>query len=267
MTEAGAGMAQPGHNGVDPQRPGDSRGLPWLVAAVAGLCLVGLLLLPHACQVREPEGWERSASKLRYIAVALERYHDQFGRLPPAAVCDEEGTPLYSWRVVLLPFLEEEIVYRRFHLDEPWDGSHNKELLEKTPRCYAAGGGDPAGLTRYQALVGPDAAFAAGEGRRMPDDFPDGLADTLLVAEAAEPVPWTKPVDLPHDAHGPLPRLGGACTKPVRWLGIETGRVPGFCAVFADGKARFVPASVGERTLRGFITRNGGEKLNWSELK
>ena len=166
-----------------------------------------------------------ACDQLRQIALAMHTYHGDHGRLPPAVVRDDkDGRPLYSWRVLLLPYLEQNALQGRFKLDEPWDGPHNKPLAETTPKCYLLPlGQDAPGLTRYQVLVGPDTAFER-DGLSA-SDFPDGLANTLLVVEAGQPVPWSKPVDVAYDPLKPLPPLGGIFTKPVYgFLGREVGR-------------------------------------------
>jgi hypothetical protein len=238
-----------------------------------GLGILGfsfcLLLLPCTQKVRNGAGYVHSQENLKNVGLALHDYDEHFGRLPAAVVRDKGGRPLYSWRVVLLPFLEEERLYKQFKLDEPWDSPHNKKLLEKTPKCYLPyiGGNDQPGLTRYQVLVGPGTAFGREGLTLTKDDFPDGLAETILVVEGGEPVPWTKPVDLTYDPDGPLPELGGVWTKPVHFLCYEVKRKPGFNACFADGSARFINSGAEENDLRGLITRNGGEPVKWSRLE
>jgi hypothetical protein len=104
----------------------------WLLYGVAALFVaVCGLLLPCTEKIRDSEGWVRSAVRLKGIGLALHTYHDLNGRLPPAVVTDKDGRPLYSWRVLLLPYLEEETLYKQFHLDEAWDGPNNKALLER----------------------------------------------------------------------------------------------------------------------------------------
>jgi hypothetical protein len=214
--------------------------------------------------VRDGEGWAESAASLKQIGQALLSYHEANGKLPPTVARDQDGRPLYSWRVLLLPYLEEGPLYNRFKLDEPWDGPHNKALLEKTPRCYQRmlGGDDAPGLTRYQVFVGPGTAFEQ-DGLTW-DDFPDGPANTILVVEAGQPVPWTKPADLPYDPEKALPPLGSVYAKPYHFLCYEVGRTPGFNACFADGATRFLSGKTDEKVVRSLITRNGGEKVDAS---
>src|SRR5207248_7805224 len=118
-----------------------------------------------------------------------------------------------GWRVLLLPYVEEQDLYKQFKLDEPWDSPHNLKLLEKMPSSYAPPprkrGMMPPYHTVVHVFVGKGAAFEGGQGLRLKEDFPDGLANTLLVVEAGKPVPWTKPENLTYDPDGPLPDLRG----------------------------------------------------------
>jgi hypothetical protein len=113
-------------------------------------------------------------------------------------------------------------------------------------------------------LVGPGTAFERPRLRLQ--DFPDGPANTILVAEAVVAVPWSKPADLAYDPKGPLPPLGGAFSQPVHFLCYEVSSRPGFNAVFADGKVRFIRGDTDDRTVRALITRNGGEKVDLATL-
>jgi len=239
----------------------------WLFVVVAGfLCL--FLFWPCIVQIRDGEGWVRTTASVIQIGDALRYYHKVHGQLPPAVVRDKEGQPLYSWRVLLLPYLDgNTTLEKQFRLDEPWDSPHNKPLSLMTPRCYLPvfHGGNNDGLTRYQVLVGPGTAFER-PGLTW-NDFPDGLGSTILVVEAGEPVPWSKPDDLNYDPAGPLPPLGSGYTKPVHFLCREVARRPGFAVCLGDGKSVFVRNSTDERTLRALITRNGGEPVDVAGLK
>jgi hypothetical protein len=185
--------------------------------------------------------------------MALLCYQDEHGRLPPAVVYGEDGTPLYSWRVLVLPYLDQGELYREFHLDEPWDSPHNLALLPRMPSSYAPPSGKawkvPPHHTVCHVFVGKGAAFEGREGLCLSADFPDGTSRTLLLVEAGEPVPWTRPEDLPYDPDGPLPDLRGLFHD-------------GFRACMADDSLRFIRKGTSEATLRGLITRNGGEETD-----
>jgi hypothetical protein len=117
------------------------------------------------------------------------------------------GRPLLSWRVSILPFIEQEDLFKQFHLNEPWDSEHNKRLMEKMPKIYEVPGRPaPKGETFYQVFTGKDALFEGGKKSRIAS-IPDGTSNTIMIAEAGEAVPWTKPADMPFTADGPLPKL------------------------------------------------------------
>jgi hypothetical protein len=92
--------------------------------------------------------------------------------------------------------------------------------------------------TFYRAFTWPGTAFDAGPASRA------RLARKILVVEAGESVPWTKPEELHYDPDKPLPPLGGLFPD-------------GFNAVFGDGTVRFIPKGTDEKALRGMITGTG----------
>jgi len=188
---------------------------------------------------------------LKNLGLAMHNYHDTHHQFPPAAVCGPDGKPLLSWRVLLLPFIEQEGLYKQFHLDEPWDSPHNLQLLPQMPSLYGPYKAKPpeGGMTYFRVFVGPGAAFEGTTGLTFAD-FKDGTSNTFLIVEAWDPVPWTKPEDLTYDPNAPLPRLGGI---------VKDGR---FRAAFADGSVQDIPQGVREDTIRAFITRNGNERIN-----
>jgi hypothetical protein len=180
----------------------------------------------------------------------MHNYHDTHGRFPPAVVYGKNGKPLLSWRVLILPHIEENDLYKQFHLDEPWDSPHNLPLLEKMPSAYEPPPGKKNRLPPYHTVchvfVGKGAAFEGREGLKFAD-FPDGTANTLLIVEAGPPVPWSKPKDLSFDPHGPLPDV------PCIFK-------DGFRACMADASRHWLRKDTSEKTLRALITRNGHDK-------
>lgn len=231
------------------------------LAFVLGSCAV---LLPCIQKVSDNPAWLGSALRLQEVGLALLSYHQAYGKLPPAVVYDKNGRPLYSWRVLVLPYLEMKHIHDKFRMDEAWDSEHNKSFLDA---CWRSryGGFDPPGMTRYQVLVGPGTAFER-PGLTF-KDFPDGLENTILVVEASEPVPWSKPADLVYDPKGPLPGMKCEFSVPVKFLCHELGRKSGFNAVFADGHRRFIFSSTDEKIVRALITRDGGEGLTPADLR
>jgi hypothetical protein len=215
----------------------------------ADLSLLGKTAVEAVEQIHGAAARAQSQNNLRQIAIAMHNYHDQNGHLPAQAVYGPDGKPLLSWRVLILPYIEQDKLYKEFHLDEPWDSEHNKKLLAKMPKTYAMPGSVPGTTdTYYLGFHGKGAFFDGKKGLRLPADFPDGTSNTIMIVEAAKGVPWSKPEDLPYDATKPLPKLGGHFPG-------------GFGASLVDGSARFISASISETTLRNAITRDDGQVL------
>jgi hypothetical protein len=191
----------------------------------------------------------QSTNNLKQIAIALHNYHDVNGRFPPQALYSPDGKPLLSWRVLILPYLAKDDLYKKFNLDEPWDSEHNKKLLAKMPRTYAMPGEEKKEQTEtyYQGFAGKGAFFDGKQGTRLAG-ITDGTSNTLMVVEAAKGVPWSKPEDLPFDPEKPLPKLGG-----------QFG--PRFNAAFCEGSVRSLARDLNDETLKALITVSGGEVL------
>ena len=189
------------------------------------------------------------ADQLKQIALALHNYHDTYRTFPAAAITDKNGKPLLSWRVAILPFIEEDNLYKEFKLNEPWDSKHNKALLKKMPKIYLPEGHKTKVpySTFYRGFVGNGAFFNATQGTRIAD-ITDGTSNTFMVVEAGEAVPWTKPDDLPYDPKKKLPKLGGLCKD-------------GFHALFADGAVYYLKKKIDAAVLHLYITRNDGQPV------
>jgi hypothetical protein len=199
-------------------------------------------------KVRESAARAQCASNLKQLAIALVGYADDHAsRFPGAAICDPGGKPLLSWRVAVLPYLEQGELYKEFHLDEPWDGPHNLPLVERMPKVYAhpwASRKTAPGHTYYRVFVSPPAArpraaFLNGVPTWI-GLFSDVPSPPILIAEAADAVPWTKPDELAYDPNEPLPKLGG------HFSGV-------FVAVRTNGFVMFIPSATPEADLRGLI--------------
>ncbi len=196
---------------------------------------------------------ERVMNRLKQMALAMHQYLDTNKTFPPAAIYSKDGKPLLSWRVAILPYIEQQDLYKEFKLDEPWDSPHNKKLLAKMPKMYASiKAGAKAGTTPYRVFAGKGAIFDGKEGSRI-QDITDGTSNTVLIVEAADAVPWTKPDELPLAAGKPLSKLGGQVKG-------------GFCMATADGAAHFIRTPINEEAMRAVITRGGGEVVNFDDL-
>jgi hypothetical protein len=194
------------------------------------------------------------SNQMRQIALAMHNYHDAWGYFPPASICDENRKPLLSWRVALLPFLDEGDLYDQFHFDEPWDSPHNRKLVEGIPPHYRSADAPP-GSTRFQLPTGRRAPFQTqptplGVEKFRLDYVADGTGKTIMVVEAgaARAVPWTKPDDVEFDEADPFEALGT--------IGEE-----GFRAALFDGRVLTIPRSISQDDLRRLIDPSDGERL------
>jgi hypothetical protein len=135
---------------------------------------------------RESDRRVQCANNLRRIGLVMQSYHDIYGSFPPPYVTDAQGKPLYSWRVLILPWMEERDLYDQWRLDEPWDSPHNRSLPAPSGfSCPTAGRNRPPGSTPYTdylAVVGPGMAWEEGKCLTF-DDFTDLASNTVMVVE------------------------------------------------------------------------------------
>ena len=198
----------------------------------------------------------RSVNNLKQIGLAMHNFHASNKSLPPTASYANDGGPLLSWRVHLLPYLDNDRLYKRFKLDEPWDSAHNKALLKEMPEVFKSPRAETEpGMTIYQVPFGPGLPFEGQAGKPIAE-FRDGTTQTILAVEAAEAVPWTKPADWSPDVSenaNPVPGLFAA-PDGTALVGMADGSVHTYRA--ADLK----PA-----TLRKLLTVQGGEVIDSDE--
>jgi hypothetical protein len=213
------------------------------------LAAAGRLLPPALRKRRETARRIENSANLHKIGIAMQNYHDTYGHFPPQATYDKNGKPMLSWRVMILPFIEQQELYSRFHLDEPWDSEHNKTLLARMPKVYSSPQEEQTvkdHTTHYQGFVGKGTIFEGKKGVLWETiGAGDGTSNTIMIVEASKAVPWSKPEDIPYDGANPLPKLGlpGAS---------------GFAAVFCDGSVHFLAHTIKPRILRCLITYNDG---------
>jgi len=191
------------------------------------------------------EQLHESKTKLQGIALAFHNYNDTHGFLPTNQLAKDKKA-LLSWRVQILPYIEELALYQQFKLDEPWDSDHNKKLIEKMPKIYApVRVKAESGMTFYQAFGGSKGSLIPGA--RLVASIPDGTSNTLMAAEAAKPVIWTKPADMVFDGKD-VPALGG----------LFDGK---FHAAMWDGSVRRFRKGVDANVLKLLIDPSDGTVL------
>ena len=207
-------------------------------------------------------------NNMKQLGLAFHTYHDSHREFPPAYTVDADGEPLHSWRVLILPYIEQSALYNAIRLDEPWDSEWNQQFHDQMPDLYRCGaylpkdvdGSDVTALkslTPYCLVTGDKTYTLPPEKMRL-YDITDGTSNTVLVTERRRPVCWMAPVDLPQEK---------AFEGPEADDGIGAPHPGGFNATFGDGSSHFIPASVSLENLRAILTKAGGESIGWSNYQ
>jgi type II secretory pathway pseudopilin PulG len=230
-----------------------------LVELLVSIVVIGVLialLLPAVESARPAARRSQCMNNLKQISYALHNYHDRYGCFPPAYVADKDGRPMHSWRVLILPFMEQKGLYDQYRFDEPWDGPNNRKLAAtviQAYRCPSDESGSPTD-TNYVAVIGPETAWPGTRCIQM-GDIGDGLSNTLLLAEVHKSgIHWMEPRDLHvlQMAPGINPKAG---------QGISSAHPGGAQVALADGSTWFLSESIAPATLRKLLTIRGGESL------
>jgi hypothetical protein len=191
-----------------------------------------------------------SMNQLKQIAISFQNFHAGYRKFPASASMTREGSvgteasqlQPFSWRVAILPFIDENELFEQYRFDEPWDSEANLKLLSRIPKLYrrlGASASQRVGHTNYQGFADGTGAIGIEDGFRM-QDMLDGTSDTLLIMETESSVPWTKPQDLrelPEFADGAVLRYA-----------------------LVDGSVRTMDPIDIEK-LKALITRDGGERV------
>lgn len=236
-------------------------------AVVVSLVFYVLLTIvaPGCVDGREAARRSQCCNNLKQITLALHNYYDRYGSFPPAYVADEDGQPMHSWRVLILPFVEREDLYRQYRFDEPWNGPNNSRLASARISTYYCPEQDDArasGCTSYLALVGPEAAWPGATASRM-EDIRDGMSDTLLVVEVAHSgIHWMEPRDLEVSSMAlSVNPTSGAGISSLHCTSDWRPKRLGANAAFADGHVRFLPTGAREKTIRALVTAASGDAV------
>lgn len=193
---------------------------------------------------------ERAAfgNNMKYVMLALHNYHDAHGHFPPAIVSDKESGVARSWRVEILPYIEQVNLYNEYRKNEPWDSEANKKVLAKMPPIYRHSSQPKDSVfTSIFAAYGAGTMFEKKSGVAISlRDVTDGTSNTIAIVEAKRDIPWTKPEEIEFDVTAAkLPELGFV---PEGWQ-----------AGFGDGSVRFIARSIDPSLFYKLMTRAGGE--------
>lgn len=250
----------------------------WIKIVAVGLLLMALpAWWMRGAVTQSLEASHRSSCNchLKQIGLAMHNYHDSYGSLPPAFVLGPDGRKWHSWRVLILPYLDQQALYDEYRFDEPWDGPNNRKLLAKMPQIFACpsrpreaksaallaigvlacnDGPGPSvknGFTSYAAVLGQDCVFRGVQSVNV-KEINDGTSNTLLIGECTHTkIPWTKPEDIDIAIHPTLGDPGG----------FSGPHGDGVMFLIADGTVKFLSTLLPQATVDALFTRNGGESI------
>ncbi len=234
--------------------------LPIVFLVVLAFVGVGVALLwPAINASRDAARQVECRGNLQKIGTALEAYHTEHGCYPPAYLADEDGTPMHSWRVLILPYLgdDEKKLYSQYDFDEPWDSQDNQFLQYQMPDVY----GCPSdtynfgGETSYMMLIGPE-TISGGAGTTCKEEITDDKDRTILLVETSGGiVQWLEPADL--DTTG----LSFQVNDPTA-DGIQSLHSGGANVLFVDGSVGLLPDSISPVDVEGLSTIGGNEEID-----
>ena len=240
-------------------------GLHWavwfliIIIAVETLNMLLSMILPSVQQAREAGRHQACLNNLRTIGQAMRNYHDAHGCFPPPYTVDENGNPLHSWRVLILPYLERGDLYEQIRLDEPWNSPHNRRFATMSVYQCPSDPDQPGHYTTdYLMITGPGTVGDGPNGTTL-REITDGPANTLLIAETRNSgVNWMQPVDLDAET---MPRRINDGSDPSDPLSIASYH-PGLANVlFCDGSVRSLSDETPAETVEAILTTSGGEPV------
>jgi prepilin-type processing-associated H-X9-DG protein len=223
------------------------------------LLLVLVLVWPSFPRANEASRRSQCVINLKCIGLALHNYHNVYKCFPPAYIADDEGRPMHSWRVLLLPYLEHKDLYEQYRFDEAWDGPNNSQLADSI-RWFSTLFACPSDWdghshnTNYVLVTGEGTAWGEGQSPQF-RDFTDGISETVMVVEIKDSnIHWTEPRDLTIDqAMRGINSPAGMC--------ISSKHPGGANALLVDGSVDWLPTVLPHEELRGLLTNQGGDKV------
>lgn len=234
------------------------------VGATSGIVFAVLALLGH--DAREAARKSQCSGHCSTVRMALLNYHSNYGSFPPASITDENGRPMHSWRVLLLPFLEQGRLYDRYDFSEPWDGPNNRKLAGEfisVYRCPSEPASTPVTMTNFVFITGPGTPWPDANKGPSLEDFVDGAATTFLFVEVADSgIHWMEPRDFHIQQMNPQ-------INSKSGQGISSRHRGGAHVSWAGGHNSWLSEQTDVSTVRAMMTIHGGENLpgNWGTVK
>ena len=249
------------HSLLIPKQEGNKLGWRWEKPQFDEILELAMPMIEEVAK-SEAERMKRQPciAHMKELLLSFHNYHDSYDKMPPPFTVDANGKPLHSWRVLVLPFLEQAALYKQIRLDEPWDSEHNKQFHDKMPavfRCPVSTLGNPNRDTVYCMVVGEETVGVPdGKGIQF-RRITDGMSNTIALVERKTPVCWMQPVDVLQE-HAYL-----GVNKHEHGIGSEHSG--GVIVGFGDGSVRFMKDGISPDFLKALLTKAGGESIPYEK--
>ncbi|MDR2641758.1 MAG: DUF1559 domain-containing protein [Planctomycetaceae bacterium] len=212
------------------------------------------LLLPAVKAARENARKARYSSNIREIILALNCYDSVYGKLPPLYTVDVAGKPLHSWRVLILPFMEQATLHEKIRLNEPWDSEYNKQfhnvLIPQYSEPKITNSNDPNMRCNYVVIKGqplkPKVETELG-------DISDGTSKTVSIVVVKEPFCWMDP------------KADISLEDFVKWTNKKDSVLGTENVGFWNGSVKILPSDMPTEILKAIGTAKGGENVEISQ--
>lgn len=183
---------------------------PVLPRIVIAICVVmGLLSWEVSSTVqgaRPPSPQTMCLLHIKQLGFSLLNYETTHGNLPPATIKrevtgrrdleDVGGKGLHSWRVLLLPYLEQPGLFAKYDFTQRWNGPSNRQLYDPlSAGIFACPARSDAEGTPYKLVTGLGTAFEGHQGKPL-NQIPFPHNTIAIIEDSANPVNWMSPEDL-----------------------------------------------------------------------